>query len=217
MRNIIILGQGPGWQKCPYDKEVWTLNMGVMRAKKVDKIFFLDPIEDKTDIKNGTYTLEQVKERITRENIQVVSAYKYDFPNIQPFPIRELVKKYGSHYFANSIAFMIAYALLDDTITEIDLYGVNQAAMTEYIYHKGSVEFWLGMAVMAGVAIRIHGNLSQVLRTPNSIIYGYRQQFEHIEFDDEGYTKYKRIVHDFKAPEKKKSLFSRIFKHHAKK
>ena len=46
----------------------------------------------------------------------------------------------------------IAYALYKGC-TEIELWGIRQGLLTEYAFHKGCVEFWLGMAIASGVII----------------------------------------------------------------
>ena len=180
MKNsVVILGQGPGFENCPWDteKEIWGLNMSIMRAKRIDRLFMTDPMEERSAIKNGEFTIEQVKARIAELNIPFVSAYEYkDISTYEPYPILDVVGKLGVPYFVNTICYMIAYALLNG-VKSIDMYGINQSSQTEYYEHKACVEFWVGVAVGMGVEINIHGLQSQVMRTADGRLYGYRMRY----------------------------------------
>ena len=76
------------------------------------------------------------------------------------YPIEAVVEEFGEmfvdgnfRYFTNSIAYMIAYAILEGA-TEIHLYGVDMAADDEYGAQRPSCEFILGVA--AGRGIKLH-------------------------------------------------------------
>ena len=201
-KKIAIVAQGPGFEKCPFDKETWGLNMGLMRMKRVDRIFMMDPIEDKTAVKNGEFTVEQIIKKCNDEKIPMVSAYPYpSAETLEPYPIHEIVDGLGSDYFSNTIAYMIAYAIYTG-VESIDLWGVNQATHSEYMYHKGCVEFWIGMAVGMGVNIAVCGGMSHVLRNvkkitvekegkalmqfiPTGIMYGYRKSYQEVLKDNQ--------------------------------
>lgn len=193
--KILILGFGPGWEDYPrdYSGEVWGLNMAAVKCERLDRLFIADKFEDKTDIRNGFYvgTLEGergkkipiseqgYKDIITAKNLPVVSCHEYSgMPTLEVYPLKEIVEMFGSDYFSNCIAYMIAYAIYKG-VGEIELWGVRQGLLTEYAFHKGSVEFWLGMAVGHGVNVKIMGD-SHLLRTPDSRLYGYRQKYEDI-------------------------------------
>lgn len=181
-QNIIICGQGPGFEQCPKDteKEVWGLNMGIMRNKRIDRLFMTDPIEERSAVKNGEFTIEQVKAKITELNIPFVSAYEYkDIPTYEPYPILDVVNKLGIPYFVNTICYMIAYAILKG-VKSIDMYGINQSSQTEYYEHKACVEFWVGVAVGMGIEVNIHGLQSQVLRSADGRLYGYRMRYSDL-------------------------------------
>lgn len=73
------------------------------------------------------------------------------------YPIDQIVEEFG-RYFTNSIAYMIAYAILEGAY-EIHLYGVDMAASgpgieNEYSVQRPSCEYILGVA--AGRGIKIH-------------------------------------------------------------
>ena len=195
MKKCLVLGLAPGWSDYPqdYDGEVWGLNTSHLKIPRIDRLFIADKISDKTDIKNGYY-IEQFgakigekvlideegyKERIRKMNLPFVSCHPYpDVPTYEPYPIKEIYKMFGAAYFANCIAYMLAYALYKE-FNEIELWGVKQGMQTEYFFHKGSIEFWIGMAVGSGVNVRIMGD-SMLLMTPNKQLYGYRDFLENV-------------------------------------
>ncbi len=206
--EITILGQGPGWEQYPYDQETWTLNMALFKAKRVDKLFLIDPIETKTDIRRGYYhgfykeygktipvNVDDFKKKIIDNKISFVSGYEYkDIPTYEPYPIKEILEMYKVPYFANTISYMIAYALLKK-VTLINFWGVNQAAASEFIMHKGCIEFWIGLAIGLGVGIRINGAHSHVLRNPDGLLYGYRMEKDQLlqHLKEHGELKYKPL------------------------
>ena len=193
--RVLILGFGDGWQDYPkdYDGEVWGLNMAAVKVPRLDKLFLADKLSDKTDIKNGWYmglmgedkgkkfliTEEDYKRIITEKNIPFVSCHAYpDMPPYEAYPIKEVYERFGSDYFANCIAYMIAYAILKGA-KEIELWGVRQGLLTEYAFHKGCVEFWIGIALGLGINVSIRGD-SHLLRTTSGKLYGYRKEIGEI-------------------------------------
>ena len=90
------------------------------------------------------------------------------------YPLKKIVDKFGITYFANTICYMIAYAVYIG-VKQIDLYGINMVPedTTEYIHEKGGVEFWLGFAIAKGLKVKAHGDKSRVLKTKDGKLYGY--------------------------------------------
>lgn len=88
-----------------------------------------------------------------------------DIPNSQVFPYYEIVEKYLGNvhrqigkgtdedpwaiilneYFTSSFAYMCSLALYLG-FERIEIYGFEMATETEYLYQKGSTEFWIGVA-----------------------------------------------------------------------
>jgi len=199
-KEIIILGQGPGFEHCDYaeGKEVWTLNMGLMTAKKIDKLFMTDPIERRTAVQQGFYingnkkinvTLEDIKKKIDEDGVDFISAYSYpDIKNYRPYPIREVMSQLQLPYFVNTITYMIAYAIWSG-VKSIDIWGVNQATQSEFVFHKACVEFWVGLALGQGIPVHIHGGKSALISNLDGVMYGYRMPYpsikEHLDKDGE--------------------------------
>ena len=186
-KSVIILGQGPGFEQCDYKAdEIWTLNMGMFTVKKLDKLFMTDPMERRSAVANGFYwkdnkqvpcTLETLKDKIKDDKIDFISTYAYpDLPTYRPYPIREIMEMIQVPYFVNTITYMIAYAIATD-VKSIDLWGVNQSAQSEFVFHKACVEFWVGLAIGMGIGVHIHGGRSALLANLDGVIYGYRMPY----------------------------------------
>lgn len=186
--SVIILGTGTGWERFPRntDKTVYGLNDYVYTEKYQiipDILFIMDVLDEKPQVVSGISNLGDVMARINQMKVPLIAPFKYEeIPLSQAFPIHECVKEFGAPYFTNTIAFMIAYALLQG-VKEIELFGVNQASSGEYFYEKAGVEYWLGIAVGRGVKVTINGDKSEVLankaRFGGTLMYGYNQSYEH--------------------------------------
>ncbi len=187
--KYIILATGEGWQLAPQESEkiIFALNDFVYQEKygvNPDALFIMDILDEKPQVVSGLTNLGDMVQRINKMRIPFVGPYKYEeIPLSEAFPLKECVKEFGAPYFSNTIAYMIAYALLGGA-KEIELYGVNQAGSHEYAEEKGGVEYWLGIAIGRGVKVTINGKNSQLLRYKgrygNDILYGYLQSYKDI-------------------------------------
>lgn len=70
MREICILGSGPGAENCPFDRETWVVGkalMGVRPIKRADKFFMLDDLDQllSTKVASGEEDYLKELERLT--------------------------------------------------------------------------------------------------------------------------------------------------------
>ena len=187
--RICIMATGDGWQLAPpeTEKTIYALNDFIKVEKyriKPDLFFIMDCLDEKPQVVSGDDNLGGIIQRINNLKIPLIAPYKYEeIPLSEAFPLKECVEKFGIPYFSNTIAYMIAYALLKGA-KEIETYGVNQAGSHEYTEERPSVEYWLGIAVGMGVKVTINGKDSQLLkykgRYGNGILYGYLQNYQQI-------------------------------------
>ena len=222
VRRVRLLGKGLGWELCPDNQpgwELWGLNGLLFANKKLNRIFMMDILDEMPSVKAGTWELPEVIEQANKLKIHLVSPYKYDeIPTSEAYPIDDAVREFGQPYFNNTIAFMIAYALLHG-VEELQIWGINQASGTEYFYEKGCVEYWLGVATGMGVRVSIHGKHSELLtnkdRYGGNKLYGYNSSYESIVKSRERFGDFtvkklitpaddKRIM--FLGPEKSRGL-----------
>ena len=106
---------------------------------------------------------------------------------VEIYPIKEVLEKFPTRFFSNSIAYMIAYALLytksvqgpgnlRPTVIEgyqtIYFYGIDMMTNSSYLQEKGGVEFWMGVALGMGVNL-VNTRSSATGKTWNGRMYGY--------------------------------------------
>lgn len=193
-KRIHILGTGSGWELAPKatSATVYCLNDYIRVERygiRPDRLFIMDILDSKPQIISGQDDLGAVIKRINDMGVPLVAPMKYEeIPLSEAFPLDRYVKEFGAPYFLNTIAYMIAYALLEGA-EEIDLFGINQASSSEYFYEKASCEYLLGVAIGRGVKVTIHGEKSELLmnkaRFGGSILYGYDASYETIKRDDQ--------------------------------
>lgn len=187
--SVAILGTGSGWELFPTksNKTIYALNDYVFVEKyqvQPDVLFIMDVLDEKPQIVSGINSLSEVVDRINKMKVPLIAPFRYEeIPLSRPFPLKECKERWGIPYFSNTIAYMIAYALLQE-VKEIDIYGVNQASSSEFFYERDSVSYWLGVANGAGVKVTINGKKSELLRNKarfgGDILYGYNQNYEEV-------------------------------------
>ena len=93
-----------------------------------------------------------------------------DFPQATIYPIDKVLKFFNIKYFNNTIAYMVALAIVENPdLEELALFGVDMAADTEYAHQRPCTEFYLGYAAARGVAILIP-NICPILKSTH--LYG---------------------------------------------
>ena len=163
MKSVIILGHGPTRIQCPYDIETWGVNTTYNIAERLDKLFIVDKItETEFDFK----ALAKVKE--------IVASIPYpEHPewNIEVYPLKDIINYFKTTFFSNAICYMIAYALYHD-YKLIHFYGIDMMTSTSYLFEKGGVEYWMGIAHALGIPI-INTKESATGKTIDGKMYGY--------------------------------------------
>lgn len=129
---------------------------------------------------NNAYEMDVPMERVTRwyemhQPEQISEAHRAWLQHEHPFEIytldnypKHIIDQYG--YFTNSIAYMLAHAIYDLSPGDrIELYGVDMAGGTEYLYQKACTEYYIGIARGKGLTIYLPPG-SKLLSAP---LYGY--------------------------------------------
>ncbi len=196
-RKIIILGTGEGFENCPFDKETWAIGKVLLMVKdhkgnalpkgyhsKISKLFNIDDLSQMLTFNHPAWktgwTREKYFERINKLNIPLITSfYCKELNKCEEFPLKKVVETFGNYYFTNTICYMIAYAMLEE-VDEIDLWGVNQVGMKEYINERKGVEFWMGLAGGSGIKFDIKGGFSALLKLDKGILYGYKRPFNEL-------------------------------------
>ena len=115
LKELIILGNGPSRVECKYHCETWGVNGGYGFAKRLDKLFMTDSLEGEV------LTEEYNVEKLIEFNGSLVLAKHFPVFDglgipVEIYPIDEVLAKFPTRFYSNTIAYMIAYALLHTTI-----------------------------------------------------------------------------------------------------
>lgn len=83
------------------------------------------------------------------------------------YPLEEIVEKYKSRFFTNTISYMIAYAIFN-SYTKISIYGVDMELDGEYSFERPSVTYWIGFARGCSIEVSIASDIDDPL-----FLYGF--------------------------------------------
>lgn len=115
------------------------------------------------------------------KNLILSIAHK-DYPEAQIYPIKKVLKFFDmekSPYFNNTIAYMVAYALMTNPdLKELALFGIDMAATTEYAHQRPCLEYYLGWANARGISLVIP-KVCPVLKTTH--LYGIEDPPAYIQ------------------------------------
>jgi hypothetical protein len=164
MRKITILGKGNGWKDAPNEDILWGVN-DVWKRRDVDVVFNMHTYQSNKEIFKSSveYVNKYQKPFVTLKEIK-------DVPTSIRFPIEEM----HTHYFTNSIAYMIAYALYRG-VEEINIYGCGLDRASKYAKQKHNIEYWVGYARGCGINVVLHGK-TELLAVENGEMYGYNER-----------------------------------------
>ncbi len=181
--EIIILGTGASWRECPFDAETWTLNGGYTAMHcnenaRIDRLFITDKLY--TEYRKPNFNVMKMNEL----GIPIVSRNHIKGLNYEPYPYKEIVAHFGVDYFANSFAYMIAYALYYG-VKKIRMYGVDHVGAREVVEQKPCVEYWIGRAQGMGCEVELYGN-TVLLKHYLGMPYGFNRKEHKYEVDDNG-------------------------------
>lgn len=194
MKTVAIVGtSGNTRELAPYDKpdvDIWMFNDQVLAdwAKRTSLIIKLHKTETFLAIENK-YT------EFLASNVSIPVYMQDKTPEVTAsvkFPLDEIVVKYLPkfiredeviEYFTSSVCYAIALALYQG-YERIELYGVDMANNTEYLYQRDGIALWFGIALGLGVEVYIP-RMCAMFNAPR---YGYddstavltREDFERV-------------------------------------
>ena len=147
-KSVVILGTGLSLSKFETEEhngsEIWAVGSAFKTLEKfniVSKYFCLHKGE----------TIEFDGEIINQSN----------------YPLQEIIEKYQSRFFTNSIAYMIAYAIYLG-FDKISLYGIDLDVDGEYSFERPSVTYWIGFARGLSIEVFIASDIDDPL-----FLYGF--------------------------------------------
>ena len=200
--RINIVGCGPGWEDVPDGcGEVWGIN-DIHTLRPVDLVIDCHNLEAVADGKEtlGRRTQESVMEhlRILRiKELPVYTTKKIEYlPESIEYPLDEIIKEFDSDYFTCGVDYAIALAIYFGA-DEIHLYGILMMQKTEYERQKAGCEHWLGIAKGRKVKTEVHGRWSSLLKTNNSLLYGFNRPQLFMEKQDPEGAMLLRLIKNF--------------------
>lgn len=165
-KEVILLGMGITGHQCPYDAEVWGVNRGFRKCRKMDKLFMSDTrLDPWGDIRFDIENLKNV-------DFPIISLHQVKGIKSIRYPYKKIVEKFGTEFFSCTICYMIAYALYKG-YNYIRMYGVDMITTKEYELEKGGVEYWVGVARGMGCRVDISKG-SAVCCTRMGVPYGFK-------------------------------------------
>jgi len=175
MRRICISGFSAlsrEWaNEQPDDVEIWGSNESHLFLKRYDRWFQMHPRDwnresvNKSDGVFAPYTYGRGQSHVdwlAKCGVPVhQQAVDERIPTSTLYPLGAVNDAFGipdiegeKHpYLTSTVAYMLAFALLEEDIGEIRLAGIEMAVGSEYVHQKPCLEFYLGMAIGRGVNV----------------------------------------------------------------
>jgi len=189
-RKVAILGFGGTVKDAPAGDptwELWAMN-GFWRAAKPD--YGIDVPEGRFSLWFDMHTVEYTREYGKHAGfgdaqerwlekphpfpvLMLNSAP--EFPSVEAFPIEALVQKVGRDYFTSTVAYALAFALAQDDVAEVGVWGIDLVHDTEYSEQRPCAEYWIGRLEAAGIKVVIHEGSALLKQRAR---YGYESEPE---------------------------------------
>jgi len=178
---------GPSRYDCPFDAEIWAVNNGyrqIMEQEgRIDKLFICHRGQEYDWEGDPVFDWEE-QNSLANAGVEIVSLFKLkEVKKITRLPFKAMVKKFGTEYFSDSIAYMIAYAIHLNTTKRngllklkepmrIRMYGVDMFTKDEYATERGGIEYFIAVARTIGIDFWIQKD-SAVCKTDTGKPYGF--------------------------------------------
>lgn len=161
MRKIAIVAKAGTSALAPWRDETWEIwGLPWVSYPRVDKLFELHTQHCcDTSPDNGYRTSEWYPAFLEKHGDVPVYCHESRarlFKNPIPFPFDEVIGSVPFPYFENSIAYQIAFAMMQEP-DEIGLWGVHMMGRREYIAERPSVTYLIGLAQGKGIKITMPG------------------------------------------------------------
>ena len=142
-------------------------------------------LNDLTRVREGLefqakFKKEDFVKRINERKVPFIAQRFYpEIPLSKPYPLREVVNRFGTPYFTNTICYMIAMAIIEE-VTHIQLWGIFQGGYQEYLRERKGVEYWLGLAAGFGIKVEVRGVSLLFTNDDEGRLYGYKKTYSDL-------------------------------------
>lgn len=161
--------------------EVWGINC-IGAVFHVDRTFMMDPASRfLDDVKAGKQTgIAQEFLYLTEKKGPIYSCCLDErIPEIQLYPLKEVISATNFSYFNNTVAYALAFAVASN-VAKLCLYGIDFSYKKNLHFAEAGracVEFWCAIAATKGVQLEV-GPRSPLLDTDvpaDEKLYGYHR------------------------------------------
>ena len=181
MKSVILFGMGATRTQCPFDTETWGLNTSHIiiynMQGRLDKLFFCHALYDYPTLYGRTGARFNpliwnwhLIDGLAKMGVDVISLHKIKGVQARLYPLKRIIRKFGSDFFTDTVCYMLAYAI-DKGYEEIKMYGIDMADKQEFAWEKGGIEYWIGFARAKGIKVQIAAG-SNVCRTKTGRPFG---------------------------------------------
>ena len=187
-RVVNIIGMGASAAMVPDTGENWGINFA-FKTNRLDKLFFMEdlmswlPQQDER-YPPVDYTFDKFLEQYP--NVELISKSDDIVKNvktgekmadIRAYPLYEVCHLAPGGYFSSTVAYIIAYAILqkEKPVNRLRLYGMEAWSggdANEYNYQRPCMEFWLAFAMGRGIKVEIPYYMIHT-NNCNQNFYGY--------------------------------------------
>ncbi len=167
--KVCIVGSAPSSVAlAPFnsDWQIWACSPSMHQLPSVDVAFEIHKYDREYSPFHNDY-------KVWLENFGGLVWMMAEYPQVkgcQVLPHKALMDKYSPYFFTSSISWMMAMAL--EVASEISLYGVDMADISEYHDQKMGCQFFATLAKNKGIKVTVPPE-SDLLRPPP--LYGIRE------------------------------------------
>lgn len=177
LHRVAIVGTAPeSVGLAPYEDEsweIWTCSGLALQGRRFDRHFELHRYDEIArgwtgSVEHDAQMAEsymQFLARLTAPQIVYLQEADPKIPVSRTYPIDMVFEAFPERYFASTIAYMIALAIMEGA-DEIGLWGVDMALSSEqYSGQRASAEWLLGIAQGMGITVTIppEGDLLKII------------------------------------------------------
>ena len=161
-----------------YD-EVWAIN-SMCAVINPDRVFLMDPVSRFFETNDAGPQTKVLCKTLPKLKCPIYSCeLDKRVPNLELYPLEEVIQKTNCGYFNNTIAYAIAFALYKE-VSGVSLYGADFSYTTNIHFGelgRGCCEFWLAKCMSQGIDVSVAAT-SPMLDTnipEKEKLYGYHR------------------------------------------
>tara|TARA_Y100000310_G_scaffold144390_1_gene143639 strand:+ start:14338 stop:15159 length:822 start_codon:yes stop_codon:yes gene_type:complete len=150
---------------------------------RLDKLFICHRGQEYDADGDPVFNFDELNQ-LSEQNVEIMSLFNVkELNTFTRYPFRQIVRKFQTMYFSDTIAYMLAYAIHLSTRKvkgvlrlkepmKIKMFGVDMHSQDEYATERGGIEYFVGVARTLGIKVWIHPD-SSVCKNLTGKPYGF--------------------------------------------